>query len=132
MLYSKSTTQYRWADDWNQVSYFIFTVHAKETFKYILGNVTMKWNMVWCTELLRIWWHHISTRIIICVFIITTAHQEHLCLWNHTRESKCLSWWFHKCQIVIERSLIHKKGNIIATHWKDKRDGICHFSHPWP
>ena len=25
------------------------------------------------------------------LYIITTAHQEHLCLWNHTHESKCLS-----------------------------------------
>ena len=28
-FYSISTTQYRRTDDWNQVSYFFFTVHAK-------------------------------------------------------------------------------------------------------
>ena len=86
-------------------------------FKSKLGNVTMKQSMVWRTELLWIWWHHVSTRIIICILIITSTHkaferscfQEHLCLWNHTRESRYLSWWFQKCQISTWRSLIHTR-----------------------
>ena len=37
---------------------------------------------------------------------------------------------FTNVKLLLREALFIKKGNIIATHWKDKRDGICHFSHP--
>ena len=147
-FYSKSTTQYRQAEDWNQVSYFFFTVHAKKpnkiwcklwvlpealtgfvsTFKSTLENVTIKRTMVRRTELLWIWYLYKNHNLHFDNYYNSpkilkdgVSKNNYACGTIHVNRV-VFPDDFKDTKLAPEEALFIQEGNVMATHLKDKRD----------